>query len=360
MSDKTEYSRLLLKRTGTPGVVPTIPTGNTLSTFIDTDTFIGEIFVNVNDDSAWIRTNNGQIPLLVSGSTFSGGSGNCIADLYITNLHGCSPITIFDDIILDGSVKILGDTSKSSLSLQQGLLPQTKLKTENPLDATDVNTINSTYQGTTIIVETNGVNAAAFSIDDTETILLDIPSIAGNQPTNLTIAPGVFSVFTSDNISGDFATQSIFPTNMGSSITNTFNQVSNSYTADPSILSHNLTTLDTTTGEFVAISLPAPKQINLKYDDTPTSTIVNEIDIIPAGIILQATTGGVGSQILLSAAGGISIGPSVAGVLNLINIPAFANDANAGGAGLTTGDIFQTDGSGTAPLNAAGILMIKQ
>jgi hypothetical protein len=360
MSDKTEYSRLLLKRTGTPGVVPTIPTGNTLSTFIDTDTFIGEIFVNVNDDSAWIRTNNGQIPLLVSGSTFSGGSGNCIADLYITNLHGCSPITIFDDIILDGSVKILGDTSKSSLSLQQGLSPITKLKVENPLDATDVNTINSTYQGTSIVVETNGVNAATFSIDDTENIILDIPSVAGNLPMNLTIAPGTFSVFTSNNISGDFASQVIFPTNMGSSVVSNTTFLSNTYTADPSTIAHRLQTLDTSVGEFTLVALDSSKTIDIVYDDTATSTIVNSINIVPASILLQATTGGVGSQIQLGSTGGIQIDPSASAFLKLLNIPAFANDANAGGGGLTTGDIFQTDGSGAAPLNAAGILMIKQ
>jgi hypothetical protein len=29
-----------------------------------------------------------------SGSSFSGGSGNCITDLYVTNIHGCSPINI--------------------------------------------------------------------------------------------------------------------------------------------------------------------------------------------------------------------------------------------------------------------------
>ena len=359
MSDKTEYSRLLLKRTNTPGVVPTIPTGNTLSTFIDTDTFIGEIFVNVNDDSAWIRTNNGQIPLLVSGSTFSGGSGNCIADLYITNLHGCSPITIFDDIILDGSVKILGDTSKSSLSLQQGLSPITKLKVENPLDATDVNTINSTYQGTSIVVETNGVNAATFSIDDTENIILDIPSVAGNLPMNLTIAPGVFSVFTSDNITGDFATQVVFPTNLGSSVVDSATGYGYSYTADPTALLHDLQTLDTATGEYAKLHIPTSKSLNLIYDDTAGTTIVNSLEVSSIAIQMDATIGGVGSQVLVSAAG-IQIDPSASAFLRLLNIPAFANDANAGGGGLTTGDIFQTDGSGAAPLNAAGILMIKQ
>jgi len=41
-------------------------------------------------------------------------------------------------------------------------------------------------------------------------------------------------------------------------------------------------------------------------------------------------------------------------------LPAFMDDAAAGGGGLTTGDLFQTDGTGAAPLNAPGIVMIKQ
>lgn len=32
----------------------------------------------------------------LSGLTFSGGSGNCITDLYVTNVYGCSPINVFD------------------------------------------------------------------------------------------------------------------------------------------------------------------------------------------------------------------------------------------------------------------------
>jgi hypothetical protein len=35
---------------------------------------------------------------------FSGGSGNCITDLYVSNLYGCSPITVWDNLTLSGSV----------------------------------------------------------------------------------------------------------------------------------------------------------------------------------------------------------------------------------------------------------------
>jgi len=69
MSDKIEYSRLIMKRSDVTGVVPTIPTGTTLSTFTDTDLFVGEFFLNAADDVMWIRTDNGILPISLSGST---------------------------------------------------------------------------------------------------------------------------------------------------------------------------------------------------------------------------------------------------------------------------------------------------
>lgn len=45
---------------------------------------------------------------------------------------------------------------------------------------------------------------------------------------------------------------------------------------------------------------------------------------------------------------------------NMVGLTAFADDAAAGVGGLVAGDLYQTDGSGAAPLNAAGILMVKQ
>lgn len=46
--------------------------------------------------------------------------------------------------------------------------------------------------------------------------------------------------------------------------------------------------------------------------------------------------------------------------LNIGSIDAYADDAAAGAAGLVTGDTFQTNGTGAAPLNVPGIVMVKQ
>lgn len=42
------------------------------------------------------------------------------------------------------------------------------------------------------------------------------------------------------------------------------------------------------------------------------------------------------------------------------NLPAYADDADAGANGLTNPDWYQTDGTGAAPLNVPGLVLIKQ
>ncbi|MAK55989.1 MAG: hypothetical protein CML17_09130 [Pusillimonas sp.] len=56
-------------------------------------------------------------------------------------------------------------------------------------------------------------------------------------------------------------------------------------------------------------------------------------------------------------AGSVAALAKKAGVLSL---PAHADNATASGAGLAAGDLYQTDGTGAAPLNAAGIVMVVQ
>lgn len=45
--------------------------------------------------------------------------------------------------------------------------------------------------------------------------------------------------------------------------------------------------------------------------------------------------------------------------LVLSNVPSYANDSQAATGGLTAGEIYRTNGTAPAPLNVAGILMIK-
>ena len=54
--------------------------------------------------------------------------------------------------------------------------------------------------------------------------------------------------------------------------------------------------------------------------------------------------------------------PTVGGGFEKVffNLDAYADDTAAGAAGLTVDQLYQTDGTGAAPLNVAGIIMAKQ
>lgn len=70
MANVTEYSRLLFKRTTSPGVIPTVPTGTTIdSTWLPTDILPGEGFINLADDRLWFRTNTGIVEVSLSGAS---------------------------------------------------------------------------------------------------------------------------------------------------------------------------------------------------------------------------------------------------------------------------------------------------
>ena len=56
---KTEFSRLVWKRSSTTGVVPTIPIDETISEdWLTTDLLIGEGFINTIDERIWYRSSN--------------------------------------------------------------------------------------------------------------------------------------------------------------------------------------------------------------------------------------------------------------------------------------------------------------
>jgi hypothetical protein len=114
MSDKTEYSRLLLKRTGISGEVPTIPpiTATTLNEFNATDLFVGEMYVNTADDLLWVRTDSGILPISLSGST-----GTTIPDL-LTVLSQGNTTGAFPIVVSSGStIQYLGLNTGSTTTI---------------------------------------------------------------------------------------------------------------------------------------------------------------------------------------------------------------------------------------------------
>jgi hypothetical protein len=110
----------------------------------------------------------------------------------------------------------------------------------------------------------------------------------------------------------------------------------------------------------------------LAAGNTATNNIVLTGDLTGTGNITRTgtvtITGGISSTLSISsgtdveAVGFVGAGSYLKGngtnALKLPNLQAFRDDAAA--AALTAGDVYQTDGTGVAPLNVAGILMIKQ
>lgn len=82
---------------------------------------------------------------------------------------------------------------------------------------------------------------------------------------------------------------------------------------------------------------------------TTDGTSTSGIQIISSDITNTVTDGVDTTQFLQSATG-----------FKMTGLPAYDDDAAAGTAGLSAGDMYQTTGSGAAPLNVAGIMMIKQ
>ena len=89
MLDKTEYSRLVIKRTDETGSVPTIPpiTADTLNQFTPTDIMIGEFFLNQVDELLWIRTEQQIISIPIGTLSATTGNFEIISGQTWTELH---------------------------------------------------------------------------------------------------------------------------------------------------------------------------------------------------------------------------------------------------------------------------------
>jgi hypothetical protein len=227
MSDKIEYSRLILKRTDGAGVIPTTPTGTTLDTFTATDTFEGELFLNIADDKMWVRTQNGQIPIFLSGNTgftsdyfvtgatysagtitfynnngtdfnvnvgslaFSGGSGNCITDLYITNLYGCSPIGLNNSIIMYEDVDAPGQgvqlqsfSGNSFIAFDKGYINEgVFLQADHPTIAGNYGKLDVTPIDIFLDVSNGGLSQASILLQNSRQANINVDNLTGSTNT---------------------------------------------------------------------------------------------------------------------------------------------------------------------------------
>jgi len=60
------------------------------------------------------RNDNNSVNIDLTDIRFSGGSGNCISDLYVTNIYGCSPVTVHDPFIALSGITLSGTPSNDN------------------------------------------------------------------------------------------------------------------------------------------------------------------------------------------------------------------------------------------------------
>lgn len=202
----------------------------------------------------------------------------------------------------------------------------------------------------------------------------------------------------------DFYTNNIFPCdiNLPVNMQSNLNNVLCQSVVDANSGSNEFSIIDSNTNYFSKIELQSSPTINLSCDDTIDVSQINMSKLIQLEtnssthqnyVIIRDTPGG-GVELftedspngtncivnLTSTAAIPKISLQTTGLANNSGIDieenriiyksnlhnfnptlvAYADDTAAGVAGLVLGDLYQTDGTGAAPLNVAGIVMIKQ
>jgi hypothetical protein len=136
MSLRIQNSRQLLKRTNVSGATPTVNTGSTQhtdGTWTVDEIYAGEFYWNMEDTKLWLGwediSGTTGVELIYPASFTGNTSATCISDLYISNLHGCSPITIWDDFIQKDGTSINSEDTKLKVTFDdtgEGVMTITK------------------------------------------------------------------------------------------------------------------------------------------------------------------------------------------------------------------------------------------
>ena len=299
-----EYSRILMKRSVTAGVVPTVPLSNNLNDFNATDIYEGELFYNVADGILFSRD---LLGITVLGTP--GAPTNLSNTLLLGNNTGAI------DIVLDNPQVI-----------------------RNPLASAPLDSYITT-----------GV------VGDANRIVLESQDLAAGTDARLTVRSNVVTSISASVNDPATSTSAVFTVDPIPGLTTFFNKTDGTNTID---INHDFTgLLSGQSTQFLTPTIFASAlvgvEITTDFSGPAGSTKWRQNDTL----ISSAVGGGAISMVLTSAGGG---------ALNIsaprVNMPLLAHDddAAAGAAGLVIGDIYQTTGAGAAPLNAPGILMIKQ
>ena len=357
MSLKIQNSRQLLKRSTTSGATPSVFTGSTDytdGTWGVNDIYAGEFYWNMADRKLFLgyETTGGTGVDLIYPQGSS--SASCLTDLYVSNLYGCSPITLWDNITMQTGVTLNSADGFAYIGVDFGGTGEITLE----YNALEQSILSLGSTGISLYLADGGSNLAQHQITPNN-FQLEYPNNSNLfyfvDGTSLG-SPNLYAR-TEGNI--EFYSH--------------FNDAQNSIILQPSAttIGSLQVQLQSNDGSVQTSYDQTPTIIQIKVQDNSVAQYANKIavDAVAANMHAEDMTNGYVADISVSltnpqsvmyAGDGVNdvtftIKPTIA---NLTNVPAFADDAAA--SGLTTGDIYQTDGTGANPLDVPGILMIKQ
>ena len=126
---------------------------------------------------------------------FSGGSGNCIADLYVTNVHGCSPITFHDPMISLSGITLSGAPTNDN-TLTEILARDTTTGELKYRDVASIISAATPTDGNGITIGTGGTVNLGGVVDANQTLLIPTPLGANTFRFGDANGNGTFSAFT--------------------------------------------------------------------------------------------------------------------------------------------------------------------
>jgi hypothetical protein len=171
----------------------------------------------------------------------------------------------------------------------------------------------------------------------------DIQILSPDTLSELNVLDGQVSLGCSD---GANSSSSIDISESNSNITTT-DLITNDYSSLSQTFDE--TYIDVISGTTQNLINVNQTQVTMVYNDTLVG--VNNFIRVKFDVIDLVFDDGVGNQFAFQV--------DVNG-FNPKNLPAYQDDTAAGIAGLPQGYLYQTDGTGAAPLDVAGIMMIKQ
>jgi len=271
-----------------------------------------------------------------------------------------------------GSMSLTGDFAArflQSLTIENVTFINAEISLENieaavglqdiGLDASKVNITNSSFGFISSLNLINSFDDHVFTFNDCRTF-----NLAGFINLNNQANVALFDIQSCQTFTFNYQYVNVLNAAYTGTQSSGINIENSFYIAFESTVAttNNLSGLTSLAVDNVSIVRAAdPTFAFLPYSDAPTfqtGSILNNIDADEVAYNnatsgLTATTVQTAIDKIDSTQDGILDGTTV------FSLPAYDDDAAAGVGGLTTGQLFQTTGSGAAPLNVAGIVMIK-